>query len=179
MSESDSVQKIKLRKGREKLFHLRRQCWRSSWIDTDFIWLMSYEMATNLTLDMISLTSYPPSPKFLLLIKMAQGDILWFALTMPDLIVPNRLLCFWITRPYAEHLILLIHRIWPYQTSCFSSIWKECFMGVHLTNMMNLCPLSRIFRGKSIVRICAAYFKNEWSDFKDVLMKMVNMLSGV
>jgi hypothetical protein len=170
---------MKLRKGREKLCHLRKWCWRSSWIETDFIWLMPYERAANLTMDMISLTSYPSSSKFLLLTKMIQGDILWFELTMPDLIVLNQLLCFWITKPYAEHLILLIRQIWPYQTSGFSGIWKECFTGVHLTNMMNLCSLSRIFWGKSIVRLWTAYFKNEWSDCKDILMEMVNMLSDV
>jgi hypothetical protein len=31
---------------------------------------------------------------------------------MPDFIVPKRLLCFWITIPYAEYLILLIRLIW-------------------------------------------------------------------
>jgi hypothetical protein len=52
-----------------------------------------------------------PLPKFLLLIKMTQGEILSFTLRMPDLVVPKRLLSFWITIPYAKHFILLIRQI--------------------------------------------------------------------
>jgi hypothetical protein len=51
---------------------------------------------------------YNPYPEFLLLLKMTQGDILWFRMTMPELIVAKLLFCFSITIPYAEHLILLI-----------------------------------------------------------------------
>jgi hypothetical protein len=43
--------------------------------------------------------TYRPYPKFLFLIKMTQGDILRFTLTMPDHIVPKWLLCLWITIP--------------------------------------------------------------------------------
>jgi hypothetical protein len=89
-----SVQKMKLHKGREKLCHLRRLCWQSSGTHTDFTWLMFNQRATNLNLDIISLTFYHPYPKFLLLIKMVQRDIFWFKLTMPDLVVPKRLLSF-------------------------------------------------------------------------------------
>jgi hypothetical protein len=48
----------------------------------------------------------------LLVIKMTEGDILWFTLAMPDLIVPKRLLWVWITIPEAEHVIFLIRQIW-------------------------------------------------------------------
>jgi hypothetical protein len=74
---------------------LGRSCSRSSGIHTDFTWLMSNQRAANFTLVIISLTFPRPCLKFLLRIKMTQGDILWFTLTMPDFIVPKRLLCFW------------------------------------------------------------------------------------
>jgi hypothetical protein len=59
-----------------------------------------------LALGMISRTSYRPYPKFLLLIKLTQGDVLWFTLRV--LIVPKRSLSSWITIPCTEHPILLI-----------------------------------------------------------------------
>jgi hypothetical protein len=55
--------------------HLRRWCRQSSGTHTDFTWLMSSQRVANLALGMISLSSYRSSWKFLLLVKMTQGDI--------------------------------------------------------------------------------------------------------
>jgi hypothetical protein len=38
---------------------------------------------------------------------------------MPDLIVSKQLFYFWITIPYAEHLILFIRQIWPLRLLTF------------------------------------------------------------
>jgi hypothetical protein len=63
-----------------------------------------------------------PFPKFLLLIKMTQGDILRFTLTMPDVIVSKSSRSCWITIPAAEHLIFLNRQIGLPHTSGFSGI---------------------------------------------------------
>jgi hypothetical protein len=65
------------------------------------------------------------------------------------------------------------------QTSGVSDIWKEYFKGVHSTNLMNFCSRSRKCWGESIARLWMRYFKNGWSDWENILMEMVNMLSDV
>jgi hypothetical protein len=45
--------------------------------------------------------------------------------------------------------------------------------------LINFCSLSKRFWMELIVRLWMRYFKNEWSDCKNVSMKMVNMLSDV
>jgi hypothetical protein len=54
-NQFSSVQKMKLHKGREKLYHLWRWCWRLSGTHMDFTWLMSDQRAADLTLGRISL----------------------------------------------------------------------------------------------------------------------------
>jgi hypothetical protein len=55
----------------------------------------------------------------LLLIKMTRGEILWFTMRMPELVVPKRLLSFWITIPCTKHVILLIRQISPLRLLTF------------------------------------------------------------
>jgi hypothetical protein len=69
-----SVQKMKLQKKRtipEDNADGRLEPRRFHWID-----VLPKQRAANLALGMISRTSYRPYPKFLLLIKLTQGDVL-------------------------------------------------------------------------------------------------------
>jgi hypothetical protein len=52
----------------------------------------------------------------------------WFTLTMPYLILPKRLLMFWITILCTEHLILLIRRSGPSDFGFFGHL-KEVLQG--------------------------------------------------
>jgi hypothetical protein len=111
--------------------------------------------------------------------RWPKETFLWFALTMPDFILPKRWFCFEITIPSVEHLILLIRQIWPSHISGCSCIWKKSFKGVYSANPMNYCALSMKFWGKSVMRLCMRYFKKEWSDCKNVLIEIVNLLGNV
>jgi hypothetical protein len=62
---------------------------------------------------------FPDLPKFLLLIKMTEEDILRFTLTLPDFIVLKRFLYFWITVPSPEDFIFLICQISPVRLLAF------------------------------------------------------------
>jgi hypothetical protein len=46
-------------------------------------------------------------------------------------------------------------------------------------NLMNSFPRSRTCWGESFVRLWIWYFKNKWSDCKNILMETANMLSDV
>jgi hypothetical protein len=80
---------------------------------------VSSQRVANFTLGIISVTCDRPYPKFLLLVKMTQGDILWFMLAMAHLIVPKRLLSFGSQVPTPSTSSSLLARSTPLRLLAF------------------------------------------------------------